>query len=291
MLKKRFAVFLVLCLSFCATACAQAKPFRVTATFYPLYLALINIAKDVPGVEAACMAPPQAGCLHEYQMTTADRRLLADSDLIIRNGAGLEAFLMILMPELEPRLVDASAGIALLLDEHGEENPHVWVSVSGMIDQVKNILEGLERADPAHADLYRQNAQDYIGELEALKAELTEMLAPISGRPIVTFHAAFAYWAAEFSVRVAATIESEHGGAPSGKELAELADVIQMEGVRALFAEPQYTDAAVNILSKETGVPVYTLDPIVSGEANPADYGAYMRIARANAETIREALR
>ncbi len=291
LLKKSIASFLTFCIFFCSTACAQAKPFVVTATFYPLYLALINITKDVPGVETACMAPPQAGCLHEYQMTTADRRLLSDSDLIIRNGAGLEGFLEMLMPELQGRLVDASAGIALLQENHGDENPHVWVSISGMMDEVRNIAEGLAQADPIHASQYEENAQAYLERLEALKAELETMLAPVSGQPIVTFHAAFAYWADEFNIRVVATVESEHGGAPSGKEMAQLAEVIRSEGVRALFAEPQYGDESVNILSNETGVPVYTLDPIVSGEVNPTDYDAYERIVLTNAKTLLEALR
>ncbi len=289
---KRVAALLsALCLLFSATACAASgENLTVTATFYPLYVAAINIARDVPGVTVACMAPPGAGCLHDYQMTTADRRHLQDSDVIIQNGAGLEGFLDALLPTLPGRVIDASAGIALLPDEHEGVNPHVWVSVDGMMGEVRNIALGLAEADPAHAEQYAQNAGEYLSRLAALRQEMAETLAPVAGQPIVTFHEAFDYFAEAFDLMPVATVSGGHDVAPSARQLAALAETVRTDDVRALFAEPQYDDESVNILSRETGVPVYILDPAVSGEVDPTDYDAYIRVMRRNAATLLEAL-
>lgn len=284
---------LAVCMLSGVTACAHAEPYRITATFYPLYVAAINVARDAEGIEIVCMAPAEAGCLHDYQMTTADRRALEDSDVVIMNGAGLEPFLDKLLPTLRADVIDASAGIPLLKDDHAHdhgENAHVWVSIEGMMAQVQNISDGLAAADPARAYQYAQNAEAYLRELKALKLEMSEALAPYKGASIVTFHEAFDYFARDYGLNVVAVVQTDHGSAPSARALAEVAEAIRREDVKALFAEPGADDASVQILARETGVPVYELDPAVSGEANPADFDAYLRIMRQNMQTLIEAL-
>lgn len=287
---KRVVVFmLALCLAFGGVAVAEEAPLRVTVSFYPLYIAAINVARGVEGIEIESLTPPSAGCLHDYQMTTADRRVLEDSDVVVLNGAGVEGFLDKLLPSLSADVITVGDGIPLLPGHH-ESNGHIWVSVPGMIDEVRNLAAGLSRVDPENADIYAANAAAYIARLEALYADMRARLAPFEGAPIVTFHEAFDYFARDFGLRVVATVQSHHGSAPSAKDLATLAEVIREENVKALFAEPQYEDTSVDILARETGVPVYLLDPAVSGELDPTDYDAYLRVMRQNADTLAEAL-
>ncbi|MDL2317465.1 metal ABC transporter substrate-binding protein [Eubacteriales bacterium OttesenSCG-928-A19] len=291
MRKALFALMLAVCVGVSACpAVGEDTPLRVTASFFPLYIAAINICQDVPGVEIACMAPPAAGCLHDYQMTTADRRLLEESDVLLLNGAGLESFMDKLLPQLSARIIEASAGAALQKDAHGEDNPHVWVSVEGMIAEVNAIADGLAQADPTHATQYASNAAAYVQRLTAMKEELAETLAPLSGMPIITFHEAFDYFAPEFGLRVVATVHHHEDAAPSAREIAGLVAIIEQDDVRALFAEPYYQDASVDIISREAGVPVYTLNPVTDGEAEPSNLDAYQHIMRENATTLLEAL-
>lgn len=283
------ATVLLLLLMSCP-ACAKEAELTVTATIYPLYVALLNIAEGVPGVTLACMSPPTGGCLHDYQMTAADRKLLAESDMVVLGGAGLESFLDAFLPQVQATVLDSSEGVPLLGDTLSA-NPHVWVSVSGMRAQVRNIVNGLSAIDPAHAEVYARNGDAYCERLDALQMEMKAKLADVEGSPIVTFHEAFDYFAGEFGLRVVAVVENEPGSVPSARELAEVSDAIRREGVRALFAEPQYDDPSVTILSRETGVPVYLLDPAVSGDWRQADIHSYERIMRGNADTLLEALR
>ena len=288
MRKKLICLVLFLCLF--TGGCAAADGLTVTATFYPIYLAAINVCRGVEGVSVTCLAPPTAGCLHDYQITSMERRTLADSDVILANGAGLESFLEKLLPQLKGTVIEAAEGIELLPSHEDEWNPHVWVGVSGAIREAENIAAGLAAADPAHADEYAANCAAYTAKLLELKEETAAALAPCAGKSIVTFHEAFDYYAAEFGLTVAAVVQHEEGDAPSAREIAETVQIIREKDVCALFAEPQYTDESIDLIARETGLPVYLLDPVVSGEADPDDTDAYLRIMRQNLSTLLEAL-
>ena len=53
-----------------------------------------------------------------------------------------------------------------------EINPHVWMSVTYSMQQVKAILKQLCEADPDHADAYKKNAFEYLNKLSALRDEM-----------------------------------------------------------------------------------------------------------------------
>lgn len=291
MLKKMFVIFLSLCLLGITPALAQQDAVKVVTTFFPLYVATINITAGVPGVVVLNLTPPEAGCLHEYQMTTVDRTLLADADIIVMNGAGLDDFLNSLLPTLSGHTVDASAGIELLPGRHEADNPHVWVSVAGMKAQVKNIIDGLCQADPSNAQTYAKNGNDYLNKLSDLERSMYETLLPIAGQPIITFHEAFDYFARDYDLRVVSVMENDAGNAPSARELTDVIEIALKEQVSALFTEPSHQNVTVDIIARETKLPVYTLDPVVNGEATVSAVNAYIQAMLKNAETLLEALR
>lgn len=280
----------------CANARATADDgdFRILTSFYPMWLATINVAHDIPGVAVENMTEPQTGCLHDYSLTPRDMEAVGEADVLVINGGGMESFMERIAaqyPELD--VVTASEGIAMLpgSGEAGEEtNPHVWVGVSNAMKQVETIAAALAKADPAHADAYAANAKAYIGELSDLEAEMHAALDPFAGSPIITFHEAFPYFAAEFGLDIVAVIEREPGSEPSPKELADTIALIGDKKVKGLFAEPQYSAKAAETLSNETGIVLDILDPVVTGDADPAQRGRYIELMRANAETLSRAL-
>ena len=83
-------VFLMLLTLMCGAALAQT---RVLATTFPVYQIIRNITQNVPDVEVQLMLPAQAGCPHDYALTPQDMSKLAQADILVLNGLGLEAFL------------------------------------------------------------------------------------------------------------------------------------------------------------------------------------------------------
>ncbi|MBW9159280.1 metal ABC transporter substrate-binding protein [Clostridium tagluense] len=266
------------------------KTLTVATSFYPMYIFSLNVAKDIPNVKVINMTKPTTGCLHDYSITTDDMKTLDASQVFVTNGADMESFMDKVtkqMPKL--KVIDSSKGIKLIKGEGDEGyNPHLWVSISNGITQVKNIGQQLATIDPTNAQKYKENTDAYVVKLEAQRDKMHKSLDNIKNRDIVTFHEAFPYFAKEFNLNIVGVIEREPGSAPSAKELQETVEQVKKLKVKALFAEPQYPLKAVETIAKESGSKVYTLDPGVTG---PMDADAYINIMNSNLKILEEALK
>jgi len=299
-----------ICLSASAACCIAAgaapveeeRPLRVLTSFYPAYLFTANVIADISGVSVQNMTAPEAGCLHDYQLLPGDLRALESADVLVINGAGMEGFLdklRALYPDLP--VIEASEGIALLANEaeegdhddhdgHGharEANPHVWVDPRNAAAQARTVARRLGEFDPGRADAYAANAEAYAARLEALYEHMCEELCGLRERNLFTFHESFAYFAAAFDLRVVGVIEREAGTEPSTRDLADTVDQVRAEGLSALFVEPQYPGLAADIIAREAGIRVYTLDPVATG---PMTLTAYEEAMERNLQTLLEAL-
>jgi len=268
-----------------------AEPFRIVTSFYPMYVATINITDGVDGVEVYNMTKPQTGCLHDYQLMTEDMKTLEKADAFVINGAGMEDFMdKVTEQQKKLKVIDASRGIELIHDEEGD-NPHVWLSVTDAITQVRNIADQLKEADPVHAAQYEKNAAAYIEKLTSLKSEMHAALDNVPHKDIVTFHEAFPYFAQEFKLNIIGVVEREPGTEPTPTELQETIEQVNALPSKVLFTEPQYSPAAAETIARETGAKIYTLDPVVTGEATPAAKNAYIDTMKKNMKTLQEALK
>ena len=273
---------------FCSGPSARASDsLSVVASFYPVYVGALNVTEGVEGVEVSNLASPHIGCLHDYQLTAGDMRRLATADLLLANGAGMEPFLdKIARQSPGLRVVEVSEGIPLM-----DGNSHVWVSFEGARHQVDNIASALVAAAPDKAEAFRANAEKYKARLTELEMRMRTALAPFVGMPIVTFHEAFPYFAREFRLEVAGVIEREPGTEPSARELADIVKLVRARGVKALFAEPQFSEQSAQVIARETGVEVYELDPVATGPADPDEArGAWLSAMEKNLAVLQKAL-
>ena len=185
-LKKIFAaVMLALTLVSCRAKKTEnpaddGSTIKITATFYPLYVILANVTDGIQGVEISVLAPPDTGCLHDYQLTTGDMKKIEDCNILVANGSGMEDFMEKAISSKKDSIVYATEGFSLV-----DDNSHVWVSPTGAIHEAKKIAEGLAVLDAKNAGTYKKNAEIYVGKLEALKTTMHQTLDEFSGRRIV----------------------------------------------------------------------------------------------------------
>ena len=286
----------------CATPPIQNDNILLVTSFYPIYIFTLNIVNGIDEINVSCMAEQNTGCLHDYQILSRDAKLIADADVFIINGAGMETFLEdVYMSNENLRVIDSSEGVALIenCDEHHENhneeshhdhnhsvNSHIWMSPENAKIQVKNIAESLKSFYPQYKDTIEENEKNYINRLTVLNEELTEKTKAIKNENIITFHESYDYLASEYGFNVIATVESHEGGEPSAKGLAELIDIIEEHNVNVLFTEPDYKGSSATILSSETGAEICTLNPVIRGEQTLT---AYEDIMRENIEIILKA--
>ena len=286
----------------CGTPAKESSRLKLLASFYPIAIMALTITDGVEGVAVESMAQQQTGCLHDFQMTTADMKKAETADAFLINGAGMEGFLDKISDQLpELPVIDSSTGIPLIASgedhhhdggeghDHDQEdyNPHLWVSITNCMEQVRNLSEGIIALDPEHEAEYRENTETYLEKLSALRDKMHSALDHVKNKDIITFHEAFPYFAEEFGLHIAAVINREPDSQPSAKELADTIRLVRETGVKALFVEPLYPETSADIMAAETGAQVYVLDPAVSGEW---DKNAYLTAMESNLQVLAQAL-
>lgn len=276
-----------------------ASAETIVTSFYPIWLITLNLTKGLDHVTVRNLAAPSAGCLHDYQLQTADMKVLSDADALLVNGAGMEAFLPEItraMPDLP--VIVASDGIDLLKndctvqigDAEEETNSHIWLDPKRAIQMAENLAEGLNGILPGAEDLIAANLAEYRARLLELDESIKKGLENLVSRDIVTFHEAFPYFASAYGLRVVAVVNKEPGETLSPAQMGQLILAIQDLGNPPLFVEPQYTDLSARTLANETGSKVFILDPVVTGpeEDVPLDY--YEKIMLQNMDSLISAL-
>ncbi len=304
-MKNTFSLCLLL---FSAVFISSAAEIRnVCCTTFPLYLFTRNITEGCRNVNTELVIPPGTGCPHDYALTPRDmRKLGAEHLILVRNGLGLDDFILAPLRKMNPDavVIDTSRGIdTLALDtpcrhEHGHghrhtaRNPHLFASPFEAVRIVGNIAEGLAEADPANAARYRSNAAAYTAKLRRLCEAFTENARryQFEKRKIVTQHGVFDYLARNLNLPVFATITAEPESGITASEMTELAAKLKGKGIDVIYTEPQYSPRVAKTLARECGIPLASLDPVANGPADaPMDY--YESTMRKNLEVLGKTLK
>jgi zinc/manganese transport system substrate-binding protein len=229
-----------------------------------------------PGVEA-----------HDYEMTPADAAAVEDAALILHSGAGLETWLDDALTTIgtDAVIVDLSEGVALREVGEGEPgdegdqhmDPHYWLSGPNAIQMVRNVAAALDEASPSDAAAFDQHAETLIGRLEATDAEVRALMEqiPEDRRGIVTNHDALGYFIDEYGLQFVGSIfpNLDVSAEPSPRDLAELIETIQREGVVAIFSESAVNPELAKTVAAETGAQ-FVDEPLYTDSLGPPGSGA-----------------
>jgi ABC-type Zn uptake system ZnuABC Zn-binding protein ZnuA len=310
---KRFVPFTLMILLL-LSACTAPKEnggtddttqLSIVTTTYPLYLFACEVTKGVDDVTVAPLVNQKISCLHNYTLSVNDMKLLESADVILMNGAGLDAFLEDASLSNQNRsIVDCSDGIPLLnttpphhndSDENEEKDakeadPHFWMDPERAAIMVQNIAKKLIEIDPSNESLYRSNSEAAVSSLKEAKASMRERLAPLVCRELITFHDGFSYFADAFDLTILMSIEEEEGQEASAQVISETLSLIEAYGLPSIFTERNSSDATAQAISREASVNVYPLSLIMSGETKTPGIQLYLSAMEENVNTILEAL-
>lgn len=296
-------LILAVTLLFALTGCGGSQmdtagedQLTVVTSFYPIYLMAQYVTEDVDGIILKNMAQPQTGCLHDYELTTEDMKLLEQADVFLMNGLGMESFLD-QAREQNPQLyiIETGEDVDILLEgecehghEHGEEesdpvNAHVWLNPSNAAQQAEAIRDALTQLDPDHAQQYAANTEAFTAEMAQIQEEAEMLAVEVSGMKTAAFHEGFIYIEDLLGMEEVIGIFPEENQTPSAKEMTEAVEEAKESGIELILTAADAGEQYADLLAKETGVAVAVWNPLTSGEGQKEEFVEGMR---ANLETI-----
>jgi zinc/manganese transport system substrate-binding protein/zinc transport system substrate-binding protein len=290
-----FQFMLVLIAASFGAASAQV---RVAATIGVIADMVQNVGGSRVGL---IQVVPNSGDPHSFELRPSTVREVARARLLFANGLGLEPFLGKLKAQLPQgaKVVELAQGMPDLLEAHAEEegeghahgdyDPHLWLDPTYGVRYVERIRDALSQLDPAGKATYAANANRYIAEIRRADAEVKACLEPIppSRRKLVSQHEALAYFLRHYQITSVGSIADFAGQERGPQRFARLAQEMKRQGVRVVFAEPQFSQAEARALAEATGAQV----KLIYSDAFDASVNTYLKLIRANGKAVCEAFR
>lgn len=231
---------------------------------------LADFARQIGGdrVEVTTLLAPGASP-HTFEPTPSLAKAAAEADLFVCIGLDVDHWLEGLLPD-DAAVITATEldGIELIVDDHQEEhhhtraNPHAWLDPLYAEIISMAIAEELVKIDHQGKGAYQENLEGYLTKLDSLHARIQTTVNSFASRKYVSFHPAWAYFARRYRLERVAVIAESPGKEPTPRHLEEVVKTIKTSGAKAVFAEPQLSPKAAEVIAEEAGVEVLFLDPL-----------------------------
>jgi zinc/manganese transport system substrate-binding protein len=257
-LKALAAASALITVSLLASPASAAEKLKAVATFSILGDMVHRVGGDL--VEVITIVGPNSDT-HVYEPKPADAKSLAAAQIFFANGLGFEGWMdrLVEATGFKGETVIASEGVksrTMIEDGVAETDPHAWQNLSNGVLYVKNIADGLCKADAADCATFRKNAEAYSAEIRSLDAEVKKRIAavPEAKRKVITTHDAFGYFGAAYGVTFMAPEGYSTESEASAADVAKLIQQIRADKVSALFIENMSDPRLIDQIARETGV-------------------------------------
>jgi len=297
------------------SAPAVTKPPKVAVSIKPLHSLVSAVTQNI--AEPALIVQG-SGSEHGYALRPQDAENLSMADIVFWAGPQMEAFLQKPLQNLSPNAeiiaLATAPGIELLPMRRGgvfavpnsahhdydaaagksaPADLHFWLDPQNAKAAVTYIDRILSQKDPARADLYHSNAENYRRQLDRLINRVNEELAPVRGRPFIVFHDAYQYFERRFAMPAMGAITINPEQAPGARRVAAIrAEIAEFAGKAqtgfCIFSEPQFESRLVQTISEGTKARTGALDPL--GSTLLPGPGQYLALIRNLADSLTQCL-
>lgn len=266
----------------------------VVASFYAMKEITQAIGGDKVDVRTLI---PEGTEPHEFQPTTRSMKDLSRARVLVIQGLGMEPWAEEMVKAAENKdLVQVVAAWQVQpiqneekeeIREHGQYDPHAWLSPSCAQLEARAIADGLAKADPANRAYYEANADKFIARLQTLEDQYKEKFRQIHRKDFVTGHAAFAYVCRDFGLEQSSVEGVFASGEPNARQLAALVEFCRERGVKTIFTEAAVSPKTSQSLAREVGAKVVPIHTLEGSEGE----GDYLQQMEENLERIYESLK
>lgn len=276
----------------------SADKTNVVASFYPLY----DLTKKIGGDHIHVVTAVPSGVEpHDWEPKTRDISEMLKADLLIYQGAGLEGWVdeVLASKKADAKVVpvEASAGVDLIAAEdehhdeedehedgdgheegrededgheegaddghdHGEFDPHAWLSPISAKKMAENIKNALVQVDGANAEDYEANYIKLAGQLDQLDQTFREALSQTTKKDIVVSHQAFAYLCRDYGLNQKAIMGLSPDSEPTAQDIKEINNFIKENDVKYIFFEEMVSDKLAKTLARDLNIETMVLHPL-----------------------------
>ena len=156
-------------------------------------------------------------------------------------------------------------------EEHNKFDLHLWLDVDNMQLIAKHISTLLIELDPVNASRYSENFLKVNYELNKLKIELQQQLAPFSSTQYAIFADILQYFEDSLQLSKPVIISPFHGARLSIKRTIEAKKIIKDLNIKCLLYDPEIKAKQVQVLSEGLNLKVYKID-ILGNEFEPGQW-------------------
>lgn len=240
---------------------------KAVTTIAPLGEFVRAVGGDRVGVMV--LIPP-GGEPHTFEPSPSQMRNIADADIYVENGAGLESWMdKIIQINQRMQLLDSSQGVDLIKGPDDSPklqgvvrgvDPHIWLSPHSAKIQVKNICNGLMQVDPSNSEQYIKNRDNYLKKLDEVDIYLNSKFVQHQRKKFIVLHPAWSYFARDYGLQeIAINLEEKE---PGPKYLSNIIDLARAENITTIFVEPQFNSNMAEVIAKEINGKVIAIDPL-----------------------------
>ncbi|WP_243291128.1 zinc ABC transporter substrate-binding protein [Bacillus sp. FJAT-47783] len=326
-MKRKFSLFLPIMFIVIAgligcssdsTSTDTEDSIQIYTTIFPLE----DFTKKIGGdhVSVKSVYPPSADA-HTYEPSTKQMVELAEADLFIYTGIGLEGFAEKAHETLEAEnvpILKAGEGISLQKSthdhehegehaeenahdhEHGEEDkddhahdvdPHIWLDPILAEQLAENIKNKLVELKPEAAEEFENNFKELQNQFHDLDTEMKEVIHQAEQKEIVVSHAAYGYWEKRYGLKQISISGLSPTEEPSQKELANIIELAKEHNIQYVIFEQNVSNKVADIVQRELHAKTLTfhnLESITEEQYNSGE--DYFSLMNENIETLRTAL-
>ncbi|MBP5694483.1 MAG: zinc ABC transporter substrate-binding protein [Bacilli bacterium] len=276
-MKLRF-LFLLSILTGSISGCDLGKDYSKTifTSFYPVY----DFAKRIAGDKFDIVNITPAGIEpHDYEPSARTITNICDSDGLLINGIGMEAWTDSLPKEAKNKIQVVTKDIVIRKINEIDDQ-HVWLNPDNAIIEMKNIKDYFCDIDVNNSDYYEQNYLKAKSDFEALTEEIEDVVSSLTIRQIVVSHAAFGYMCDRFNLEQIYINGLEPEEEPSAKTIEEIIDKVQKYNINTVYTEELVSKDIANKIAEETHVKtdiLYTLEGLTEDQIGKEDYISLMK--------------
>ncbi|MDM5271731.1 zinc ABC transporter substrate-binding protein [Sulfurovum sp. zt1-1] len=231
-------------------------------------------------VDIALMVMP-GNSPHTYEPKPSQMKEITKADIYFKIGVEFEHVWLEKFSNLNAgmKIVDLSESIEklpMLAHDHHDEHdmheddehedhdsldPHIWTDPKNVLIIANNIYNALSKEDPENASYYKKNLEVFTTHVKQTDESIKKILINTPEHAaFMVFHPAWGYFAKAYGLEEL-PVEVE-GKAPKPQELMHLIEEAKQNKVKAIFTQPEFSDATAKLISEELGIKVIKVSPL-----------------------------